>query len=377
MSLDVKELKTSMNVLFNLGITPLIVGNHGIGKSQIVAQYARENGYGMIDLRIGQMSDAGDLIGLPEFVKDLDSGQIISTQFFAPQYLPRTGKYILFCDEINRGNKEILQALFQLIYDKKMSLNGYELGLEMRIIAAMNPSTEDYDVLDFSDKAFNDRFCQLKFEPSVKDWLSYMREQNYDSFYLDYIADNPKALESDGLQKFNLEVSPSRRAGEMLIRVEKYCKENGVKDGILFELGSGLIGSENMAAYTTAKKNAIKNVTPEDIMNNFKEHKKYIARLSDLDNGKPEIVAKISGDLNEHLVKLADTREITETEWDNVLSYYLETNKEHLAAFLKPLITGLGTKAFFEPNYKKYLEENDKAKKLVAKLKAKHSTKKG
>jgi MoxR-like ATPase len=368
MGLNVEQTKTAIKVLFNSGITPLIVGHHGIGKSQVVAQLAQEEGYGIIDIRVGQMADAGELIGLAEFLRDEDTGRIISTKFFQPHFLPTNGKWLLFCDEINRGSKEILQAIFQLVYDKKIGLNGYTLGKEMHVICAQNPATEDYDVLDFGDEAFNDRFCQIEFKPSVAEWVKYMRTK-YDSFYIDYIQDNPKDLEFGDLAKFDLKVKPSRRSGEMLMKVEKTLEALKISDdNLYYELGAGLIGKINMSSYLTAKKNAIRNVNPLDIMDNFKEHKKYLKRITDNETGKPEIAARISTDLNEYLAKIES---ITDAQWDNVLDYYLLTTKEHLYAFFKPLIVSLSSTVYMKDNLEKFFNESKKCQKLITKLKTK------
>ena len=43
----------------------MLVGNHGIGKSEILTQYFAERGMRVVALFLGQMADPGDLIGLP------------------------------------------------------------------------------------------------------------------------------------------------------------------------------------------------------------------------------------------------------------------------------------------------------------------------
>ena len=53
-----------------LDLTPadqniMLVGNHGIGKSEILTEYFSEKGMTVVPLFLGQMSDPGDLIGIP------------------------------------------------------------------------------------------------------------------------------------------------------------------------------------------------------------------------------------------------------------------------------------------------------------------------
>ena len=44
----------------------MLVGKHGIGKSRILEDYFSKRGERVVTLFLGQMSDPGDLIGLPE-----------------------------------------------------------------------------------------------------------------------------------------------------------------------------------------------------------------------------------------------------------------------------------------------------------------------
>lgn len=43
----------------------MLVGNHGIGKSQILTNYFKEKGMEVVALFLGLMADPGNLIGLP------------------------------------------------------------------------------------------------------------------------------------------------------------------------------------------------------------------------------------------------------------------------------------------------------------------------
>ena len=47
----------------------MLTGKHGIGKSQILKQFFEERGQKVVILFLGQMSDPGDLIGLPHLMQ--------------------------------------------------------------------------------------------------------------------------------------------------------------------------------------------------------------------------------------------------------------------------------------------------------------------
>ncbi len=64
MAIDCKELQKILSVMpseQNL----MLVGKHGIGKSEILTRFFERQGLQVVTLFLGQMSDPGDLIGLP------------------------------------------------------------------------------------------------------------------------------------------------------------------------------------------------------------------------------------------------------------------------------------------------------------------------
>ena len=80
----------------------MLTGKHGIGKSQILERFFTSRGERVVILFLGQMSDPGDLIGLPRL--DELSGK---THFMPPYWFPTDGKpVVLFLDELNRARPE-------------------------------------------------------------------------------------------------------------------------------------------------------------------------------------------------------------------------------------------------------------------------------
>ena len=95
----------------------MLVGNHGIGKSEILTEHFKEFGMPVIALFLGQMADPGDLIGLP--CKDEQTGK---TDFMPPYWFPTDGKpIVLFLDELNRARPEILQTVMDLALNRKLA----------------------------------------------------------------------------------------------------------------------------------------------------------------------------------------------------------------------------------------------------------------
>ena len=86
----------------------MLIGRHGIGKSEILTEYFNKKGMKVNALFLGQMSDPGDLIGLPDKSEE--------KTIFRPSYwFPLDGKpIVLFLDELNRARPETLQTIMDL-----------------------------------------------------------------------------------------------------------------------------------------------------------------------------------------------------------------------------------------------------------------------
>lgn len=183
----------------------MLMGKHGIGKSQILEKFYSEKGYKVVVLFLGQMSDPGDLIGIPH--KNAQTGH---TEFMPPYWFPTDDTpVVLFLDELNRARSEVLQTIMDLALNRKLA--GRSLPKGSRIISAVN-NGEEYQLTDL-DPALVSRFNIYEFEPSVQDWLLWANKNGVDERITSYIAATPKALDNHSAIEDleNLEKTPDRR----------------------------------------------------------------------------------------------------------------------------------------------------------------------
>ena len=184
----------------------MLMGKHGIGKSQILEKFYTAKGCKVVSLFLGQMSDPGDLIGIPH--KNEVTGH---TEFMPPYWFPTDDTpVVLFLDELNRARPEVLQTIMDLALNRKLA--GRSLPAGSRIISAVN-NGEEYQLTDL-DPALVSRFNIYEFVPSVQDWLLWANKNGIDERITSYIAANPKALDNQmAIEDMeNLEKTPDRRA---------------------------------------------------------------------------------------------------------------------------------------------------------------------
>ena len=186
----------------------MLVGRHGVGKSEILTEYYSKQGMPVVALFLGQMADPGDLIGIP--AKNEATGK---TEFMPPYWFPLDGKpIVLFLDELNRARPEILQTIMDLALNRKLA--GRKLPEGSRIISAVNEG-EQYQLTDL-DPALVSRFNIVNFQPTVQEWLLWANREGLDKRVISFIEENSIWLDRNADSKENedtgLDKTPDRRA---------------------------------------------------------------------------------------------------------------------------------------------------------------------
>lgn len=349
--MNIKTLKESLPFLFKANVSAMIVGHHGVGKSQAVKQYADENNMQFVDLRLGTQ-DVGDLLGLAEFEKDPKTGQSIATKFMRPDWFPTDSesKGIIFLDEINRGRRDVLQAVFQLCLDKR--LHRYELPKGWSVVAAMNPNTEDYIVTDLSDKAFLDRFCHIKLAPSKQEFFDYAKSKKFEAQLLTFLQDQPSMLQTE-LEAFELDVKPSRRSWEAVDRLMKIK----TPVNILRELVSGLVGTAASTAFIKSLSDTDKPISGKEVMDNFDKVSARIKKYSDSKTGGRQDMLKYTCDsLLESIQELK--KKPTKEQSDNIV--------EFLKVIPKDLAFDSCRNLYLEDNAREIIDNSEDLLKILA-----------
>lgn len=221
----------------------MLVGGHGIGKSEILTTYFHKSGLKVVSLFLGQMSDPGDIIGLP--YRNEQTGR---TEFMPPYWFPVDGNpIVLFLDELNRARPEVLQTIMDLTLSRKLA--GRSLPDGSRVIAAVNHG-EEY-LLTEMDPALVSRFNVYEFKPSVREWLSWAKSSGVDSRVVRFIEAEPLWLDGEtgsDRRSFNeLKKTPDRRAWK---RVSDLLFQFSEMESSVVKLVAGIVGEKAAKAFS-------------------------------------------------------------------------------------------------------------------------------
>jgi hypothetical protein len=305
----------------------MLVGKHGIGKSEILTRFFERQGLQVVTLFLGQMSDPGDLIGLPRM--DEQTGR---TVFMPPYWFPVDGKpVVLFLDELNRARPEVLQTIMDLALNRKLA--GRNLPEGSRLISAVNDG-EEYQLTDL-DPALVSRFNIYTFQPSVPEWLMWAAENKLDSRVIEFIRATPKFLDSDGTTSTfdrGLQKTPDRRAWK---KVSDCISSIDNLESVHKKMLAGIVGAAATQAFVSFLGTS-RLLSGKDILLEFQKHKDKLKKY------KLHEVATVNEDIFQFIELGGQTPEQKKVMAENLKKYIEELQKAkrneeiaHFASFFE------------------------------------------
>jgi hypothetical protein len=214
----------------------LLLGKHGVGKSESLRAVAQKLDIGFITLNLSALEPV-DLQGMPLIVGD-------RVDYIAPCWFPVTGSGVLLLDEITRAPRHLRAPLYQLLTER--GLNGRRLGDGWVPVAAANTGGT-YDV-DELDPAFTSRFICVRVTAAVDQWLEWARAAGIHERVLDFAVIHPELFESAESNPRAWEgVSKLLYAGEREHRITP--RHSPAATPLLQKLIAGLVGDTWSASF--------------------------------------------------------------------------------------------------------------------------------
>ncbi|MAD80299.1 MAG: hypothetical protein CMJ50_05560 [Planctomycetaceae bacterium] len=279
----------------------LLSGKHGIGKSELIEQAAKELGIAFI-VRDLSLMEPPDLIGLPKM-----SGR--TTMYLPPDFLPKGGKGILAFEELNRCERYMRAPCLQLLTSR--TLNDYVLPNGWLPAAAINPPDSEYEVLEL-DPALLSRFTITTLVSDVSEWLDWARDNDVHTGVIEY-AENDSTI-------FD-EPHSNPRAWKYVSDFLKTADNSDFPQSILRAAVQGLVGDKRGTAFLSTLKKIAKPLTTESVLASYLKHRAKVKEW--VDAGKLDLVEATLLALQKHLQPKADYKSVKEDlkRWGNLAHF--------------------------------------------------------
>lgn len=267
----------------------LFYGEKGTGKSEVIANVAKESGMKYCVFFLGEMQDAGDMIGL--MVPDMKTNRSIH---LTPDWFPEGDEPVLFhLDEINRAKPELFGTINNLVL--RGELNGKKLPAGSRIIATINPpdDTGSYDVEEM-DEALISRFNVYEWNMTYDDWRPWAKKNKVSEYVIGYLDKNPDHLHKMIGVKTDKKGSGSTRDWKSTDcrawkRVSDYMnKNNGLEKSdwdFVRSTISGIIGISAATSFMNYVKDTKRGIDVTDILTPAKgtNHEEIFQKIAEME----------------------------------------------------------------------------------------------
>ena len=205
------QLHRMVRTTLETGISVLLRGHPGVGKSTLAHAIADELGLPMIDIRLAQR-DPADLNGV--WFPDKDR-QVLDS--YPPAWAVRASKepVVIFLDEINAAVTRLHQAAaYQIVLEKRVG--DLQFHPDTVVMAAGNLAEDNAIVTPLSSALCN-RFAHFVLRVDTTSWLSWANANGIDPSILGYIGRHGNEVLYDNADE---EMAfPSPRSWEMASRV--------------------------------------------------------------------------------------------------------------------------------------------------------------
>ena len=252
-----KDIVDVIRLAYSAGKPVLLEGKHGVGKSNLIEQAAKELGIGCI-VRDLSLMEPPDLIGLPV----QDNGR---TRYAPPSFLPDSGKGLLVFEELNRADRYMMAPCLQLLTAR--TLNDYTLPEGWLCVAAINPASEGYDTAEL-DPALLSRFLRVEIVSDPQSWLAWAQTEGIHHSVLRFVSQTPDIFASD---------SSNPRSWSYVSDMLKAYESQGVEnENLLVTAISGLIGEPLAVAFIQSSMREEHTIPAEMILTEYEKHRPMV-----------------------------------------------------------------------------------------------------
>lgn len=277
------RLKTAIRHCISRKRPVFLWGGPGIGKSEIVAQVAKEQNRPLIDIRLPLMEPT-DIRGIPyladvkvydkngNLVKDDNGVPIYDKEFrwSTPSDLPtdEASRALVFFDEMSAAPPSVQAATYQIILNRR--IGNYELPKETVIVAAGN-RVKDKGVAYNMPMPLANRFSHLTLEVSAEDWTDWAALNRVHKDVVGYVSFQPGDLNMFNPSQDGM-AFPTPRSWYFVSELIQEMDANGklidtsIPDDVLGDLVKGTVGEGPGTKFMTYRRQAANLPHAKDVL---------------------------------------------------------------------------------------------------------------
>ena len=233
-------------------IRPLFIwGKPGLGKTEMVREYADTRGLDFVYCAPAQFEEMGDLHGIPE----VENGV---TVFRKPSWLPEpTGRPgIILLDDMNRADPRIIRGVMQLAQLHK--LMSWELPANWTIVCTGNPDGGEYSTTVL-DSAVLTRFIHVQVRFDKLSWADWALKNGLPSEGINFVLTYPEMVAEGTLT--------NARTLSSFFKTIAGLSPWQEHSGLIETIGLGLLDPETVTAYFNfLQENADRIPDPDTIL---------------------------------------------------------------------------------------------------------------
>ncbi len=204
------ELLPLVELSLRSGLSVLLRGHPGLGKSTLAAEVAAAMGLPMEDIRLAQR-DPAEIAGV--HFPDRERGVLA---LLPPEWVRRACEVptFVFLDEVNAAVTRLHQAAaYQIVLEHRVGPHRFHAGT---VVMAAGNLEDDHAIVTTLSSALSNRFAHFTMRPDATAWLAWATGAGVDPAILAFVARHGEEVlyEETGDYAF-----PSPRSWEMASRV--------------------------------------------------------------------------------------------------------------------------------------------------------------
>ena len=293
-------------------------GPPGIGKSEIVAEVAKELGGIVCDMRLAQCQP-DEIRGVPFFNRE--TGKMdwappvdLPDEALASQY----PIIVLFLDEMNSASSMVQAAAYQLVLNRR--IGKYVLPDNVVIVAAGNRDS-DRGVTYRMPMPLANRFCHLEMRADFDSWQSWAVNNNIHKDVVGYLS----FAKNDMYDFDSKSASRAFATPRSWVFVSELLQDSSVDTDTLFNLTAGCIGEGLAIKFMAHRKVSDQMPNPVDVLQ---------GKVKDLKIKEISAMYSLTIAMCYELKNAVDNKTINDTEFheqmDNCFTFAMENFETEL-----------------------------------------------